>query len=102
LTCCFRSGTNARLLARVGNLAICVCWRFPCCAQALAMQREALTTAAVKRSPLTVVVALPRLLTPDALPAVGKDDIHVSTHLYNDGGEEPEVTAGSQNSRAGG
>lgn len=55
------------------------------------MQQPGLTTAAVKRSPLTVVVALPRVLRPGGGAVLGDASMHVSGQLYNDGGEDEEV-----------
>lgn len=72
--------------------------------QALWMQQSALTTAEVKRSPLTAVVALPAVLTPGAMLATlggsGREGSSadgpstlITASMYNDGGEELEVSA---------
>lgn len=60
------------------------------------MQRDALTTAEVKRSPLTAVLALDRLLLPGAVGGGSANgstsgSTHVTATMYNDGGEELEV-----------
>ena len=72
--------------------------------QALMMQQEALLTRDVKRSPLTVVVALAEVLAPLGGSADGAGagpnivGAHSSggsivAHMFNDGGEEVEVSA---------
>lgn len=74
--------------------------------QAVWMQEAALTTTAVKRSPLTAVVALPAVLEPGALPGSlssggsrsrgttgGGPATVIGATMYNDGGEELEVGA---------
>lgn len=78
----------------------------PLLVQALMMQQEALLTRDVKRSPLTVVVALAEVLAPSGDgggsggAGAGRSIVgaHSSSsivaHMYNDGGEEIEVSAG--------
>lgn len=60
------------------------------------MQQAALTTAQVKRSPLTAVVALPAVLEPGLLPGSldGRPATAITATMYNDGGEELEVSHG--------
>ena len=60
--------------------------------QALVMQQEALLTQEVKASPFTVVVALPKVLAPGAAH-VGTSKIRITSHMYNDGGEDIQVGA---------
>lgn len=68
--------------------------------QALAMQQGGLlTTRETKRSPLTVVVALPGVLSGQgaANTLAGQhlgaaSETRITAQLYNDGGEEPEVS----------
>ncbi len=67
------------------------------------MQQSALTTAEVKRSPLTAVVALPAVIRPDMmLTTLGGSSkgssangpvTLITASMYNDGGEELEVSA---------
>ena len=60
---------------------------------ALAMQQAALTTAEVKRSPLTVVVALPRVVGPGAAASDGAaaEQLHAAGEVYMDDGESVDV-----------
>ena len=72
------------------------------------MQQEALLTRDVKRSPLTVVVALAEVLAPaggggggsgagagpSIVGALSSSSSSIVAHMYNDGGEEVEVSAG--------
>ncbi len=58
---------------------------------ALAMQEGGMTTAQVKRSPLTVVVALPSLVTGQQQAGEGQQAQRVTGMVYNDDGESIEV-----------
>ena len=69
------------------------------------MQQEALLTRDVKRSPLTVVIALAEVLAPAGGGGRGgagagrsivgaHSSSSIVAHMYNDGGEEVEVSPG--------
>jgi hypothetical protein len=77
--------------------------------QALAMQQGGLlTTRETKRSPLTVVVALPGVLSGEGAANTlawqhlgAASETRITAQLYNDGGEEPAVSLGRKQSRRG-
>ena len=59
----------------------------------LAMQEAALTTSAVKQSPLTVVAALPRAVAAAAEGGAGtQGPLRLAGLMYNDDGESLEVS----------
>jgi len=65
---------------------------------ALAMQQGGMTTTQVKRSPLTVVVALPEAVTvgEPSRQSLQQWPLRVAGHVYNDDGESVEVSEGGR------
>lgn len=55
------------------------------------MQEAGLTTTAVKQSPLTMVAALPALVTAGAGNGAGQGPVRLAGYMYNDDGESIQV-----------